>query len=104
MHTTITARHCEISGELRDRAEAVLARLGNHASRPVDGTVVFDSANGHLSAEIRLHVAKGDLFVASGEATDHRTALDRAEEKVRTQLNRAPAPGGRGRRVETDRP
>ena len=43
MQTTITARHCEISDALRERALTVLERLGNMASRPIEATVVFDS-------------------------------------------------------------
>ncbi len=103
MHLTITARHCEISEELRQRAQAVLERLASHAMRPVDGAVVFDSGPGSLTAEIRLHIAKGDLFVASGEATDHRSALDRAEAKLRRQLERTPPPSRGGRRAQPDK-
>jgi hypothetical protein len=36
-----------------------------------------------------MHVSRGDLFVASGEADDHRTALDRAEDKMRRQIEKA---------------
>ena len=45
-----------------------------------------------------------NIGVAAGaaEAADHRTALDRAEEKLRPQLARAGARPGR-RRPETDR-
>jgi len=32
-------------------------------------------------------VARGELLVAHGEGDDHRTALDRAEEKLRRQLD-----------------
>ena len=42
MQTTITARHCEISDALRERALTVVERLGNLASRPIEATVVFD--------------------------------------------------------------
>jgi ribosomal subunit interface protein len=103
MHTTITALHCEISEELRQRAQAVLERLASHAMRPVDGTVVFDNGPGPLTAEIRLHIAKGDVFVATGEAVDHRSALDRAEEKLRRQLEKTPTPSRGGRRSQPDR-
>ena len=103
MHTTITARHCDISEELRQRAEAVLQRLGGLAARPVDGTVVFDLGPSSHSAEVRLHVAKGDLFVATGEGSDHRSALDRAEDKIRHQIDRDPHQARRSRRTEADK-
>ena len=89
MHVTISARHCEISDELRQRAESVLERLTALVNRPVDGTVVFDVAPQAASVEIRIHSSSGEMFVASGEARDHRSALDRAEEKVKRQLEKS---------------
>jgi ribosomal subunit interface protein len=89
MQTTVTARHCEIPGALRQRAISVVERLGNQAPRPIESTVVFDSDGTQQTAEIRLHVAGGEILVAKGEGADHRTALDRAEEKLRRQVERA---------------
>jgi ribosomal subunit interface protein len=91
MLTTITARHTEISEALRERALAVLERLGSIAPRPIEGTVVFDTEGLLQTAELRLHVSRGEVLVATGEAEDHRTALDRAEDKLRRQLERATA-------------
>jgi ribosomal subunit interface protein len=97
MQTTITARHCEISDALRERALAVVERLGNVATRPMEASVVFDTDGQQQTAELRLHLATGDLLVAGGEAADHRTALDRAEEKLRKQLEKASARPRRSR-------
>jgi len=91
MQTTITARHCEISDALRERTVAVLERLGSLATRPIEATVVFDVEGVQQTAEVRLHVARGEVLVAKGEAEDHRTALDRAEDKLRRQVERASA-------------
>jgi len=100
MQTAITARHCEISDELRVRATEVLNRLAGLADRPVDAAVVFDVGPNLLQAEIRLHVSRGATFVGTGEGKDHRTALDRAEEKVRRQLDKLEP--GKGRRPLKD--
>jgi ribosomal subunit interface protein len=89
METTITARHCEVSDPLRERAITVVERLGNLASRPMEMTVVFDAEGARQTVELRLHVARGEILVAKGEGADHRSALDRAEEKLRRQLERA---------------
>jgi ribosomal subunit interface protein len=97
MQTTITARHCEITDALRERALTVVERLGSFARRPIEMAVVFDTEAGRSTAELRLHVARGELLVASGEADDHRTALDRAEEKLRRQLDKSPAHPRRSR-------
>jgi ribosomal subunit interface protein len=102
MRTTITARHCEISTTLRTRAQAVLGRLAALADRPVDGTVVFDQAPNAARAEIRLHVSRGDTLVGTSDGKDHRSALDRAEEKVRRQLDKKPAPRQKRRRPLRD--
>jgi ribosomal subunit interface protein len=91
MQTTITARHCEISDALRERALTVVERLGSIAARPIEATVVFDAEGMQQTVELRLHVARGEVLVAKGEAEDHRTALDRAEDKLRRQVEKASA-------------
>jgi ribosomal subunit interface protein len=101
MQTTITARHCGISDELRERARTVVERLGSIATRPVKSAVVFDTEGPVQTAELRLHVARGEVLIARGEAADHRTALDRAEEKLRRQLEKAST---RPRRTRTPPP
>lgn len=87
MITNITARHCEISEELRQRAATVLGRFGGLVNRAVEGAVIFDVVAGISTAEIRL-TGGGVAFVAKGEEKDHRTALDRAEDKVRRQFDK----------------
>lgn len=101
MRTTISARHCEISDELRERAGAVLQRLMGLVTRPVDATVVFDVAAQLQTVEIRIHAGTGELFVATADDKDHRTALDRAEDKVKRQLEKS-AGARRGGRSTKD--
>jgi ribosomal subunit interface protein len=102
MQTTITARHCEISEALRERALTVVERLGNIATRPIEATVVFDVEGLLQTAELRLHVSRGEVLVAKGEAEEHRTALDRAEEKLRKQVEKASASPRRNRPSQTN--
>ena len=104
MRPTITARHCEISDALRERAVSVVERLGSAASRPMESTVVFDTDGTAPTVEIRLHVAGGDILVARGEGVDHRTALDRAEEKLKRQVERASARPRRARPAQPHNP
>ena len=89
MQTTITARHVDVSDTLRERAMTIVERLGNIAHRPIDMTVVFEADGLDQVAELRLHLAHGEMLVARGDGPDHRTALDRAEEKLRRQVQRA---------------
>jgi ribosome-associated translation inhibitor RaiA len=89
MDPVITARHCDISADLRTRALSIAERLGAVARRPMESAVVFDTVGNRSTAELRLHLAQGDVLVAGADGPDHRTALDRAEAKLRTQLGRA---------------
>lgn len=100
MRTTITARHCEISDALRERALTVLERLASITSRLMESAVVFDTDGGEQIAELRLHVVRGEVLVARGEGVDHRTALDRAEERLRRQLEKASSRPRRSRPIE----
>jgi ribosomal subunit interface protein len=92
MQTTITARHCEISEALREHARSVVERLGAFAHRPIESAIVFDREGTQATAELRLHASRGEVLVARGEADDHRSALDRAEEKLRRQLQKVAKP------------
>ncbi len=88
MRITITARHCEIPDELRARARALLERLGKVAARPHDARVIFADDHGEAAVEVRLHTARGKVHVGKALAGDHRTALDRAAQRVRRQLDK----------------
>jgi len=89
MQTTVSARHCEVSSELRERVEAVANRFARHSPHALEATAVFDvGPDAHL-VELRLHVRGGQVLVGQGDGPDHRTALDRAEEKLFRQLDRA---------------
>jgi ribosome-associated translation inhibitor RaiA len=99
MITSITARHCDVSEDLRQRADAVLSRLGALHAHPSEATVIFDVGPTTAIAELRFTGERGDRLVARGEDRDHRSALDRAEEKLRRQIER----GASLRRVRRSR-
>ena len=88
MRITITARHCEIPDELRVRARTLLERLTRVASRPHDGQVIFGADHGSPAVELRLHTARGQVYIGTASGPDHRTALDRAVARVRRQLDK----------------
>jgi ribosomal subunit interface protein len=95
MRVTVTARHCDVSDELRALARARVERLRRFASRAHGAQVVFDDLHGVARAEVRLHTTRGLVCVGRGEGTEHRSALDRAVARVRRQLDKAPT--GRAR-------
>ncbi len=88
MRTTVTARHCEISDELRNRAEAVVGKVTRLANRPHLAEVIFDTDHGGKVVELKLTLARGQVRIAKAEAADFRTALDRAADKIRNQLDK----------------
>ncbi|HEX9632539.1 MAG TPA: HPF/RaiA family ribosome-associated protein [Gemmatimonadales bacterium] len=88
MKTTVTARHCEIPEEIRTRAEDVADKLARMAHRPQRMEIVFDHDHQRRIVELKMWLPRGQTLVASGDETDFRTALDRAAEKLRSQLER----------------
>jgi ribosome-associated translation inhibitor RaiA len=88
MDPVITARHCDIAPELRDRAVTILQRLGRLAGRPTDAAAVFSVGAGLAGAELRLDAPGDPVLVARADAADHRTALDLAEKRLRRQVAR----------------
>lgn len=91
MRITVTARHCDVAPDLRQRARDLVERLARVAARPHDGQVIFAADHGVATAELRLHTARGALLVGRAEGSDHRSALDRAAARVRRQLDKSPA-------------
>lgn len=104
MRSTVTARHCEVSDDLRQRARTLIERLAKLAARAHDAQVLFGDDHGVATVELRLHTVRGRILVGRAEAVDHRTALDRAVARVRRQLDKSPAKrGGPARRRAVSR-
>ncbi|MEX1050387.1 MAG: ribosome-associated translation inhibitor RaiA [Gemmatimonadales bacterium] len=88
MQIRITARHSEIPADVRERAEDTLTRLGRLAPRPVRAAAVFDLDHQRHIVELQMHLPRQGLLVAKAEATEFRTALDRAADKLRHQIEK----------------
>jgi ribosomal subunit interface protein len=86
---TVTARHCEVEDALRERAGELANRVARFAHRPQRAEIVFDNDHQQHVVEIRLYVPRGGVHISSAEAADFRTALDRAADKLRNQLDKA---------------
>lgn len=89
MRTLVTARHCEIPETLRDRALEMIQKVSKVAHRPQRTRVVFDAEHQRKVVEVKLSLPRGKVYVATAESTDFRTALDRACQKLRRQLDKA---------------
>jgi ribosomal subunit interface protein len=88
METTVTARHCDIPDALRQQAVTVIERLARAAHRPQRGQVVFNLDHQTKAVELKLKLPRGVTRIATAEAGDFRTALDRAADKLRRQLEK----------------
>ena len=88
MRTTVTARHCEISEDLRARAASVVEKTAKIASRAQSAEVIFNVDHGVKVIEMKLMMPRGQVRIATAEADDFRTALDRAAAKIRNQLKK----------------
>ncbi len=88
MRTTVTARHCEIPDELKERAEDLLTKVSKFANRPQHAQVIFDADHGRKVVELHLSLARGRVKIAADEADDFQSALDGAVQKLRSQLGK----------------
>jgi ribosomal subunit interface protein len=95
VQTTVTARHCEIPEDLRARALDVAERLARLAHRPLRMEIVFDDDHQRKVVELIMSLPRGQRLIASAEETDFRTALDRAVERLRSQLEKTGKPAPR---------
>ena len=95
MEVTITGRHCTITDELREQiSERLTDSISKLKDRVIRVEVEFTAhpAKGDPEDDIRREITlrgKGPVIRASAQAADKRTAMDRAEDKLMTQLRRA---------------
>ena len=97
MRIAITARHQDISPDLRTRARALVLRLAKLAARAHDAQVIFASDHRVATVELKLHILRGAILVGRAEGADHRSALDLAAARVRRQLDKLPVKRRRSR-------
>ncbi len=91
MKVIVTARHCAIDDELRKRAVDLIERAAKRVSRPQRAEIVFDNDHNQKVVEFQLYLPRGSVHIASAEAADFRTALDRTADKLRNQLDKLPS-------------
>ena len=100
MKVLVTARHCEIDDDMRDRAVELIQKLSKLAKRPRRAEVVFDDDHDRKIVEFQLYLARGQTHISSSEASDFRKAMDSAAAKLRNQLDKMPSHVDRRSAVE----
>lgn len=88
MPVTIAARHFDLPDQLRERAMEVAQRLETRSGRTAEVAILFDLEAGTATVDLRFRATGQEALHAVGTGSDHRSALDRAEDKLRRQLEK----------------
>ena len=88
MKVSVTARHFDLTPELREHAEARLARFGRFANGLLSAHVVLEVEKYRQIAEVMVHAREGD-FTGKAESDDMAVSIDGACDKVERQIRRS---------------
>jgi len=88
----ISARHCELPSEERDRVEEQVASLAKYSPRASHIEVVVTEEKQGKEVEVIVYIDGSDPVVAKAEGSDFRSAtdavVDRAGRMLRKQRER----------------
>ena len=87
MHTKITARHFDLTPELRARAEKEMESLKRFFDNIVSAEIELEVEKHRKLAEITVKVYNTTLK-ASGETEDMYLSIDQAVDKLKSQLKK----------------
>lgn len=88
MQVIVSARHFDVTEELRGVVEARFGKLTRFEPRVSRAEVTLLEEKNRWEVEATVSVDRAGLLHAHGEATDFRTAVDRAVDKLERQLKR----------------
>lgn len=80
---------------MREQAVELIEKIAKLVRRAQRAEVVFDNDHKQKVVEFQLYVPRGGPHVSTAEAHDFRTALDRAADKLRNQLDKLETPASR---------
>jgi len=87
MNIRVTARHFDMEPSLRAYVEDRVSRLAHYFDRVDEAHVVLDAEGHRMIADVTVHASR--LTVSSEQAaTDLRSAVDLAVDKVERQIRR----------------
>jgi putative sigma-54 modulation protein len=87
MKISITARHFDLTPDLKAHAESRVGKLDRFAGGMLRANVVLEVEKYRQIAELSVHGSPGD-FAGRAEADDMFVAIDEACEKVEKQIRR----------------
>jgi ribosomal subunit interface protein len=83
----ITARHFDLSAEMKKRAEGEMDRLNRYFDNIVSAELVLDTERHRHLAELRVNVYN-NMITATGETDDMYNSIAVAVDKVKAQLKK----------------
>lgn len=87
MQKTITARHFDLTDEMRERAESEMDSLTRYFENIISAELVLDMERHLHKAELRVKVYNHNI-TGSGETDDMYNSISVSVDKVRTQLKK----------------
>jgi putative sigma-54 modulation protein len=88
MKVSVTARHFDLTPDLKEHAESRLSRFGKYASGLMTANVVLEIQKYRQIAEVSVHGRHG-TYTAKAETSDMSQSIDGACEKVEKQIRRS---------------
>ncbi|MEW5795177.1 MAG: ribosome-associated translation inhibitor RaiA [Candidatus Zixiibacteriota bacterium] len=83
----VTARHFDLTPEIRARAEEEMEGLTRFFDRIISAEYVLDAERHRRSAELRVKV-HAHMLSAKAETDDIKTAITGASDKIKAQLKK----------------
>jgi len=87
MLKTITARHFELSNEMKKKAEAEIEGLARFFDKIISAELILDSEKHRKKAELKVKVYNQTL-TATADTDDIYNSISAAVEKVKVQLKK----------------
>jgi len=87
MKVNITARHFELTKELRNRVEEEVDRLNRYFNNIISANAVLEVESYRHQAEISVRVY-GSTLTGTGESDQMQISIEQAVDKLTTQLKK----------------
>jgi putative sigma-54 modulation protein len=88
MDVSTTARHFDLTPEIRDYGEQKLSRLSRYFDQIREGTITITKEKFRFMVEISLRVGGGPDLVSREETPDVFTAIDGAVNSLESQVRK----------------
>ena len=89
MRVQITARHCDLSDSVRERAQELSEKLTRFDPRVAGADLIFEEEKRSKKVEAILSLDRVDRIVASAEGQEWMGMLDKLFDRLSRQVRRS---------------